>query len=173
MTERVVGGPQGGAPGGLSPSHNRDQPTQRDRIRAVIRDFYGAGEGQFLPLAADLADRIDEALSAAQPALVGPFLSPEELAEIRLRYAGTPSGAVKRLLAHVEAANATIRNQNAAMADQQRQVRELEALQSELPRALYLTRLDEVMGRGVMATGVPLIAEVLRAAQAEREGRRD
>lgn len=37
-------------------------------------------------------------------------------------------------------------------------------LHAEIPKALYLTRLGEVMGRGVMADDVPHIAEVLRRA---------
>ena len=41
---------------------------------------------------------------------------------------------------------------------------ELEALRAEVVRALYLTPLDEVMGRGVMADQVPAIAALLRAA---------
>ena len=51
-------------------------------------------------------------------------------------------------------------------------VNDLEALLAELRQALYLTPLDEVMGRGVMADQVPAIAEALRAAQAKREGAR-
>lgn len=37
-------------------------------------------------------------------------------------------------------------------------------LEAEIPKALYLTRLNEVMGRGVMAEDVAHIAEVLRRA---------
>lgn len=43
-------------------------------------------------------------------------------------------------------------------------LRDLEALKAEIPKALYLTRLNEVMGHGVMADDVPHLAEVLRKA---------
>jgi hypothetical protein len=102
---------------------------------------------------------------------VGPFLTPEELAEIRQRNDGA-SGAVTRLLAHVDAQADTIANQDAELDPLRQRVEQFQALQTELPRALYLTPLDEVMGHKVMAAEVKLIAEVLRAAQAEREGRR-
>lgn len=157
-----------------------DQATQRDRIRAVIRDFYGAAEGQFLPLAGDLADRIDKALSTTVTGTgegpVGPFLTSEELGWMRAasnaQERRAPGGYLAMALRHVDAQAAVIANQNREMDDQQRRVRELGRLQSEVPLALFLTPTGVVLGRGVMADRVKLIAEVLRSAQAEMEARR-
>ena len=39
---------------------------------------------------------------------------------------------------------------------------DLEALKAEIRKALYITRLGEVMGHGVMDAEVPLLAAILR-----------
>jgi len=156
-----------------------DQPT-----RVTIRDaLLGAAnlEGATAaPLLAEEADNLAEAVMDALTttgaglsgsAWFGPFLTPEELTEIKSHDLWTEAEQAA-LVRHIAALDATIANQVATMAAQRRRVRELGRLQTELPRALYLTPLDEVMGRNVMAADVKLVAEVLRAAQAEREGRR-
>lgn len=158
----------------------KHEDQHRDAIRDALlgaANLDGATGGPLLHEEADnLAEAVMDALATSGvglsgPALVGPFLSPHELTEIRQRNDGA-SGAVARLLAHVDAQADTIRNQNVKLDRLRKRVAQFEALQTELPRALYVTPLGEVMGRGVMADEVKLIAEVLRAARAEREGRR-
>jgi hypothetical protein len=145
--------------------------TARDRIREVLGevippDFNNA----FLDR---VAARIDEALFGPPPGKwVGPQMPAGELASARkLLDDGVILQPVGDLLDHIASQAATIRNQNAEMDDQRRRLRELDALRAEVPLALYLTGLDEVMGRGLMAERVPAIADVLRAAAAAREVR--
>jgi hypothetical protein len=152
--------------------------TSRDRIREAIERYVeehalavtaGTATGPLVvPLVAEgLVRSIDEALFGPPPGRwIGPQVTAEEWAAL-LRHDLWTEAERTALIRHIEAMWATIRNQNAEMDDQRRRLRELDALRAEVPLTLYLTGLNEVMGRGLMAERVPVIAALLRRVRDE------
>lgn len=150
------------------------EPLIRQRVRAAIAEWLEAQGGDRAGITdvdvTDLAERIVGSLAVShehpKPWRPGGTLVPGSTYYGWITvYDGTPDGDAGRpgraigwmvASAAVEAVSA---------------VNLLDELLAELPRALHVTPLGEVMGRDVVDAEVPVIAEELR--RVAREGGRD